>query len=75
MAETIKTKLDGCFMLCGTVTIATTATVATGLNRVLCIQCMYAETGGTTDLHASAVGGTVTITGSDKSVYYTIIGI
>ncbi len=75
MAEAIKTKLEGCFMLCGTVTISTTATVETGLNRVLCVQLTYAAAGGSVDLYATASGGTVTITGSDYLVYYTIIGI
>lgn len=77
MAEAIKTKLEGCFMLSGTVTISTTATVVTGLNRVLCVQVTAAESIAETDagFYATAVGGTVTIGGADKSVYYTIIGI
>jgi len=77
MAEAIKTKLEGGFMLSGTVTISTTATVVTGLNRVLCVQVTAAEAIAETDagFYATVEGGTVTIGGADKSVYYTIIGI
>jgi len=77
MAETLKTKLDGGYMVCGTATLASgTVTIATGLNRVLCVQATYAAAGGSTELICTAVsGGSVTITGSDYLIYYTIIGI
>jgi len=80
MAEAIKTKLEGCFMICGTVTLGSTSsgvsTVVTGLNRVLCVQVSYSETGGTADLYSTKSGGTVTITGTNTiDVDYTIIGI
>jgi len=77
MAETLKTKLDGGYMVCGTATIASgTVTIATGLNRVLCVQATYAAASATTELIVTTItGGSVTITGSDYAIYYTIIGI
>jgi len=77
MAETIKTKLDGCMMICGTATLASgTVTIVTGLNRVLCVQATYGAASATTELIVTSIAnGSVTITGSDYAIYYTIIGI